>query len=222
MCFQNNPSNFSRRGTGLSVIPAPRGDSRPPLLFSLLKRALFIAGAGMLGYAVFTIAESYVMQRYETLQFDRTLALPANLRPKHAVSDGPIGKLTIPSAGISAIVLEGADSGLLKVAPGHIPGTALPGEDGNVAIAGHRDTFFRNLEAIRNGDSVLLTTPKGTYEYKVDSTEVVDPARTDVLEPSGSPALTLVTCYPFHWIGSAPKRFIVRAHLIRPIAWRKL
>jgi sortase A len=184
------------------------------MLFSLLKRALFIAGAGMLGYSVFTIAESRAMQRYQTLQFDRTLALPANLRTEHAVSGGPIGKLTIPSAGISAIVLEGTDSGTLKVAPGHIPGTALPGEGGNVAIAGHRDTFFRNLAMIRIGDSVKLTTVKGTYEYKVDATEVVDPAKTDVLQPSGSPTLTLVTCYPFYWIGPAPKRFIVRGHLI--------
>ncbi len=184
-------------------------------MFFFLKRALFVGGAGMLGYAVLTIAESGVMQHYETLQFDRTLALPANLRTEHAEFGDPIGKLTIPSANISAIVLEGADSGTLKVAPGHIPGTALPEEGGNVAIAGHRDTFFRNLEMIRNGDSVKLTTMKGTYDYKVDVTEVVDPTRTDVLEPSGSPTLTLVTCYPFHWIGPAPQRFIVRGHLIR-------
>jgi len=185
------------------------------MLFSLLKRALFIAGAGMLGYAIFTIAQSHIMQRYETLQFDRTLALPANHRTKHVVPGDPIGKLTIPSTGISAIVLEGTDSGTLKMAPGHIPGTALPGEAGNVAIAGHRDTFFRNLERIRSGDTVRLTTLRGTYHYRVDATEVVDPARTDVLESSGSPTFTLVTCYPFHWIGPAPKRFIVRGHLIR-------
>ena len=185
------------------------------MLFSLLKRALFIAGAGMLGYSVFTIAQSHIMQRYETLQFDRTLALPANHRTEHVVPGDPIGKLTIPSTGISAIVLEGADSGTLKIAPGHIPGTALPGEAGNVAIAGHRDTFFRNLERIRSGDTVRLTTLRGTYQYKVDATEVVDPSRTDVLESSASPTFTLVTCYPFHWIGPAPKRFIVRGHLIR-------
>jgi sortase A len=181
---------------------------------SILKRTLFILGACMLGYAAFSVVESQFTQSYETLQFDRALALAANVRAEHAAQGGPIGTLTIPSAGISAIVLEGDDSGTLKVAPGHIPGTAFPGEGGNVAIAAHRDTFFRNLETIRNGDSVKLTTLKGTYEYKIDAVEVVDPARTDVLEPSGSPTLTLVTCYPFHWVGPAPKRFIARGHLV--------
>ena len=185
------------------------------MTLTVVKRALFITGSGMLGYALFVAAESHFTQRYETLQFDRTLALPSNLQMQRTVSGGPIGKLAIASAGISAIVLEGADSGTLEVAPGHIPGTALPGEGGNMAIAGHRDTFFRNLKTIRNGDSIQLTTLKGTYEYRVDTTEVVDPARTDVLESSGSPTLTLVTCYPFHWIGPAPKRFIVRGHLLR-------
>ena len=185
------------------------------MLFSFLKRALFIIGVSMLGYAFFTIAELHVVQRYEEIQFDRTLTHSANLPMKHAVPGGPIGQLTIPSAGISAIVLEGADSATLKVAPGHIAGTALPGEGGNVAIAGHRDTFFRNLATIRSGDDVKLTTLTGTYEYRIDSTEVVDPARTDVLESTESPTLTLVTCYPFHWIGPAPKRFIVRGHLVQ-------
>ena len=185
------------------------------MLTSILKRLFFIAGTGMLGYAIFTIVEARMIQRYEASQFDRTLALPADLRTAH-VSGGPIAKLVIPSAGISSMVLEGDDDGTLKVAPGHMPGTSLPGQNGNVAIAGHRDTFFRNLERIRNGDFVKLTTLKGTYEYKVDSIQVVDPARTDVLESSGSPTLTLVTCYPFHWIGPAPKRFIVHGRLVRP------
>src|SRR5207249_4196026 len=138
--------------------------TRLRMLISILKRVLFIVGAGMLGYAIFTIAETRVMQRYETLQFDRTLALPANLRQARVVAGGPIGKLTIPATGISAIVLEGADDGTLKIAPGHIPGTSLPGQNGNVAIAGHRDTFFHKLETIRNGDFVRLTTLKGAYE----------------------------------------------------------
>jgi len=91
------------------------------MLLSLLKRALFTAGAGMLGYAIFTIAQSHIMQRYETLQFNRTLALPANHGTKHVLPGDRIGKLTIPSTGISAIVLEGADSGTLKIAPAIFP-----------------------------------------------------------------------------------------------------
>jgi len=184
------------------------------MLLSILKRALLLLGIGALTYAGALIAESYVMQRYETLKFDRALASPADIRANAVITGGPIGRLTIPSVGISAIVLEGDDDSTLNVAPGHVPGTSLPSEDGNVAIAGHRDTFFRNLERIRKGEPVTLTTLQGVYQYQVDSLEVVDPSRIDLLKPSGSPTVTLVTCYPFHFVGPAPKRFIVRGHLV--------
>jgi len=183
------------------------------MLFSTLKRLLLVAGAGTLGYATLIILDAHLTQYYKTVQFDRTLQLPVNLRADSVDSGSAIGKLTIPSAGISAIVLEGDDDSTLKVAPGHIPGTALPGEHGNVAIAGHRDTFFRHLERIRKGDTVELETVKGTYQYNVDAIEIVDPSRTEVLAPSEYPTVTLVTCYPFHWLGAAPKRFIVRGRL---------
>jgi sortase A len=182
------------------------------MLFSILKRALFIAGSAMLGYVAFTILEAHLIRPYKAAQFDQKLRLPANLRMDDHETGTPIGRLTILSAGISAIVLEGDDEGTLKIAPGHIPGTAFPGESGNVAIAAHRNTFFRNLATTRHGDFVTLTTLRGTYEYTIDSAEIVDRARTDVLESSCRPTLTLVTCYPFHWVGPAPKRFIVHAH----------
>jgi sortase A len=184
------------------------------MLLGVLKRVFLIAGAGALAYAGVLMTESFTRQRYETLKFDRALTLPLNSRSDLVVLGGPIGKIAIPAVGISAIVLEGADAGTLTVAPGHVPGTALPNERGNVAIAGHRDTFFRNLEKIHDGDSVTLTTLGAVYHYRVDSTEIVDPSRTDVLAPEDRATLTLVTCYPFHWIGPAPKRFIVRGHLV--------
>ena len=186
------------------------------MLLAVLKRVLFSAGVGTLAYAGVLIAESHLTQRYEALKFDRSLAVLVHSPDKVVLPGDPIGKLTIGSVGISAMVLEGADSETLNVAPGHIPGTALPQENGNVAIAGHRDTFFRNLEKLRDGDSITLTTLTGVYWYRVDSMEVVDPARLDVLAPTKEPTLTLVTCYPFHMIGPAPKRFIVRGHLVRP------
>lgn len=188
MRFRNGPSSFQDAEAGLSDtrrhVLIFRGRA---MLLPILKRVLFVAGAGMLGYAIFTIVESNAMQRYKAVEFDRTLALPANRRakPEKVVAGQAIGKLTIPSVGISAIVLEGADYGTLKIAPGHIPGTALPGQGGNVAIAGHRDTFFRNLEKIRNGDTLSLSTLKGNYQYRVDLIKVVDPTRTDVLDSSG-------------------------------------
>jgi sortase A len=96
---------------------------------------------------------------------------------------------------------------------GHIPGTALPGDSGNVGLAAHRDTFFRRLRDIRPDDEIVLTTPDGTFRYTVEGTKVVEPGDVWVLDPTEEPALTLVTCYPFTYVGSAPQRFIVRAPL---------
>lgn len=180
----------------------------------LIRRLLLIAGIGTLAYAGALTVESYATQHYETLKFDRALRLPAPGVAVATVPGAPIGKLTIPAVGISAIVLEGDDDTTLNVAPGHIPGTALPSDKGNVGIAGHRDTFFRGLETIRAGDAITLTTLRGNYQYKVESTRVVDPSQIEVLEQSATPSLTLVTCYPFHFIGPAPKRFIVRSRMI--------
>ena len=112
------------------------------------------------------------------------------------------------------MILEGTDNGTLRRGVGHIPGTSLPGQPGNVAIAGHRDTFFRPLRKIRKNDEITLTTLNGSYRYRVDSTQVIEPDDTQVLDDSDKPILTLVTCYPFNFVGSAPKRFIVRAHRV--------
>jgi sortase A len=164
---------------------------------SLLKRVLFFAGAAMLGYTGFTMLESHLVQHDEAIKFEAAFTGPTSSRTSTAAIPGhPIGKLTIPAAGISAIVLEGDDDGILKLAPGHIPGTALPGEPGNVGIAAHRDTFFRNLKNLRSGDVMQLVTLKNVYEYKINAIEVVDPERIDVLAPSGDPTLTLVTVTP--------------------------
>jgi|SRR5579872_2076779 len=125
-----------------------------------------------------------------------------------------VGRIDISRVGISAMVLEGDDLRTLARGVGHIPGTALPGWSGNVGFAGHRDTFFRALHNIRLGDDILVTTLQGCYRYRVVSSEIVSPDETRVLNASAVPSLTLVTCYPFYFIGSAPKRFIVHAHLV--------
>jgi len=108
-------------------------------------------------------------------------------------------------------VLEGSDAGTLRLGVGRVRNSSLPGEPGNVVLAGHRDTFFRSLREIRKGDQLSLRTPEGTFPYTVDWTTVVNPKDTSVIMPTPSPALTLVTCYPFSYVGSAPQRFIVRA-----------
>jgi sortase A len=122
-----------------------------------------------------------------------------------------VGRIEISSIGLTAMVLEGTDEWTLQEAVGHIPGTSLPGLTGNVAIAGHRDTFFRALRKIHKNDAITLTTLSGSYRYLVEFTEVVSPDETDVLADSDEPILTLVTCYRFYFVGPAPKRFVVRA-----------
>jgi len=135
--------------------------------------------------------------------------LPAEKPP---LPSSLIGRLRIPRLNVVAMVREGADSATLSHAVGHIPGTALPGRAGNVALAGHRDTIFRALRNIKQSDSIDLETDKGTFRYIVASTQIVSPKDVSVLAAGGGPTLTLVTCYPFYYVGSAPKRFIVRAN----------
>jgi sortase A len=112
------------------------------------------------------------------------------------------------------MILEGTDARTLRRAVGHISGTPLPGQPGNVGIAGHRDSFFRELRHVEQNDEITLLTLHGTYRYRVDSIRVVGPEETQVLDPSGNDTLTLVTCFPFYFVGPAPKRFIVRAQRI--------
>ncbi len=127
-----------------------------------------------------------------------------------------IGRMEIARLGMRVMVLESTDHKTLRLAAGHIEGTALPGEKGNVGIAGHRDTFFRPLRSIRKDDVIELTTLHGCYRYVVEETQVVTPDDTYVLENNGVDALTLVTCFPFNYVGSAPKRFVVYAREITP------
>jgi len=122
-----------------------------------------------------------------------------------------VGRIEIPRIGLKTMILEGVSQRTLAVAVGHVPGTALPGNLGNVGLAGHRDTFFRGLRGVQPGDAIVLTTLSGSYEYRVKSCEVVTPHDTRVLANSAEPSLTLVTCYPFHYLGPAPERFIVHA-----------
>jgi sortase A len=143
---------------------------------------------------------------------------PAQLPPSPAPLAGGvlIGRIEIPRLGLSTIVLQGDSDQVLRKGAGHIPSTSLPGGSGNVAIAGHRDTFFRPLKDIQQNDNITLATTAGTYHYRVDSVQVVGPSDTQVLAPSDQPSLTLVTCYPFYFVGSAPNRYIVHAQQIEP------
>jgi sortase A len=122
-----------------------------------------------------------------------------------------IGEIRIPRLGLKAIVVEGESLRILRRAIGHVPGTAFPGDSGNVALAGHRDTFFRPLHDIHLGDSITFDAAGRQFRYEVESIQVVSPKEIKVLLPTTSRELTLITCFPFAYIGSAPNRFVVRA-----------
>jgi sortase A len=134
----------------------------------------------------------------------------ANLQQK---SGGPLAILRIPRIHLEVPVLHGTDEITLNRAVGQIPGTAAPGEIGNIGIAGHRDSFFRNLKDITRGDEIELETTSASASYVVTRILVTGPDDTTVLDSSSEPMLTLVTCYPFHFIGPAPRRFVVQATL---------
>ncbi len=180
-----------------------------------LAQAFFLA-AGLLavGYAAYAYAALSLYQEFASRSFDRVLAShalkPPSLNPPQQGT--MIGRIVVPRLDISAIVKEGVDAKTLRVAVGHIPGTALPGRPGNVGVSAHRDTLFRNLKDARLNDEITLTSPDGEYRYLVVSLAVVEPGDVSVLAPSdGQQTLTLVTCYPFYYVGNAPKRFVVRA-----------
>jgi sortase A len=199
-----------------------------------LERALLALGVLCLGYYAYASAETALYQSYENQELEAILSSRSgsassrdrkatdesptrgtarSARPSSGRRGAPVGRIEIPRLGISAIVKSGADARTLQLAVGHIPGTALPGEPGNVGLAGHRDTFFRRLRDIRPEDEIRVTTRDDVFRYRVERTHVVEPTDVWVLDPTDYSALTLVTCYPFTYVGSAPQRFVVRAEL---------
>jgi sortase A len=189
------------------------------------QRVLFVFGVALLAYCGFVLLDAWSFQRGADRRLDQLLVdrretivglRQASSLASPAASQRPapgalIGRIEIPRLGVSVIVAEGTGARTLRRAVGHIQGTALPGQAGNVGISGHRDTFFRPLRNILSGDLVALTTPGGEYHYRVVSTKVVRPGDVAVLNAGGGEILTLVTCYPFYYVGPAPSRFIVRA-----------
>jgi sortase A len=187
-------------------------------LLHFAQRLFVWVGVAFLAYAGGTAAYAGMYQRYQERKFVRKITVPiatekvSSMEERTELHEGDIvGKLEIPRIGISVMVLQGMAVDTLKLGAGHVPGTPLPGADGNVAIAAHRDTFFRKLEGILPGDRIQFTTQRGTFEYIVGSTEIVDPEDTQPMESRDQRELTLITCYPFFFVGAAPRRFIVHA-----------
>jgi sortase A len=188
------------------------------------QRVLFAGATVMLGYCAYVVVDSRIFQHREKQRLDRLLSDQPKTTPASAIEavkvtprvgpGGLIGQVQIARLGIAVMVVEGTARRGLRRAAGHIPGTAMPGQPGNVGIAAHRDTFFRPLRNIQRDDVITLTTLSGEYRYRVVSTQVVSPSNVAVLNSDGNQILTLVTCYPFYFVGAAPSRFIVRAERV--------
>jgi sortase A len=182
----------------------------------------FITGSLALAYVGLTLVDAklYQASARQTLenqiQAEKKSAViqPGVIQPRPPAKPGDVlGRMDIPRLGMSIAVLQGTSSRNLRVGAGHIEGTPLPGESGNSALAGHRDSFFRGLKDVRTNDEIQFQTATGLFRYEVDWVKIVEPDDMTVLEPSTEEsALTLVTCYPFYFLGPAPRRFVVRAH----------
>src|SRR5271166_3963315 len=197
--------------------PCGTGTKKSPKALALIVRVAYylflMSGILAFVYTAYTIADAHVYQTVEKARFENVKVSRSD-EPRHVVQGDVIGEMEIPRLGLRTIVVQGDSAKILRRAVGHIVETALPGKPGNVTLAGHRDTFFRPLRNIRQGDAITLKTLEGDFQYQVESTAVVPPSDIRVLQPSGERTLTLITCFPFYYVGSAPNRFVVRARQI--------
>ncbi len=190
--------------------------------FRWIERGLIVVGLVLVGLWLKGNREAYAFQSAASRRLDlaverhspeatATPRLPTRGGTQSAELGGSLGRIEIPRLRISGMIAEGTSPGILARAVGHAASTPRPGSPGNVGLAGHRDTFFRGLGGIREHDLVRIVTPESTYTYRVEWAAIVGPHRLDVLDSTATPSLTLITCFPFHLVGPAPKRFVVRA-----------
>ena len=190
----------------------------------LLGRGLLVVGAALLVWWLWVTVdglafEATVNRRLESLDRpmrSRPLVKVARATRREAKESGVVGRIEIPRLKLSAPVIEGTSDRALRRGVGHVEHTAFPGERGNVGLAGHRDSWFQGLKKVERGDLIRLRTPDGSFVYAVEGIRIVDPERGDLLHASHRPRLTLVTCFPFKWIGPAPQRFVVFARPYDP------
>jgi sortase A len=208
-----------------------RSNSGAVRLLTWVERVFVMGGVVVMTWCVFILTDAYVVQRIGRETLDReTTSSSTSRSSRSSGSTGarsspargtPLAELSIPRVGLSAVVLHGSDAHTLRLGLGHVENTPLPGESGNVAIAGHRDSFFRPLRKVQVGDDILLDTPEERVQYRVSSLRVVNSYEVSVIGPTKDATLTLVTCYPFWFIGQAPDRFVVRATRVEDPAARR-
>jgi sortase A len=179
------------------------------------RKLLLFTGVLAVSYVALTLLHAKLYQEAAEKTLEKQIfeqkQQDVNLSAVVAKQGDVLGRIGIPRLGMAIAILEGTSAQALRLGVGHIEGTALPGEQGNSGIAGHRDTFFRALKDIRIDDEIQIQTATGLSRYRVDWMRIVAPEDTGILSPANMPSITLVTCYPFHLVGSAPERFVVHA-----------
>lgn len=214
------------------VITLTKPEKEPELQrwpFRAAYYALLLAGLAALSYSGYRLLDAYRYQRLETAKFEAVASTaPETSSPSEglpvpdrvvtpAISTGNvIGEIEMPRVGLRAIIVQGDSTHWLNRAVGHLPDSALPGEEGNVALAAHRDGLFRPLRKVLPGDPITLRTAEREFQYEVVWTAVVPPTAVGILQPTSEHTLTLVTCFPFYYVGAAPERFVVRAREVKP------
>jgi sortase A len=188
-------------------------------IIQAIQLAALAAGLLLLGRWTATQVETREFQHRASALLDRAThprwSGPRATRTREqARTTGVVGRLSIPRLKVAGVIAEGVADKTLDRAIGHVPGTPYPGEAGNFSLAGHRDTFFRGLRSVRKGDRIKVKTADGSFTYKVSRMRVVSPRSVSVLRNQKKPTLTLVTCYPFNYIGPAPQRWVVQADLV--------
>lgn len=196
--------------TPLGSFGRPRAARGKPRAASWLESFLWVIGCAALGYCAFLWGRAQYDQAQGSRMVDRG-QFDVQARP---AAGSLVGRIQIPRLKLSAVIFEGTDDRTLDRGVGHLAGSAAPGKRGNLVLAGHRDTFFAPLKNIREGDEIDVTGPDGTSRYVAGPTEIVAPEATEVLRPTAGATLTLITCYPFRYVGNAPDRFIVHARKI--------
>ena len=181
-----------------------------------LSQFLFICGILILIKPLYFYSKGYVAQILLDHAWKRTVQTRSPQLAWPWAETHPVGKIYFPKMDEFFTILDGTTTEALAFGPGHVEGTSYPGEAGNICIAGHRDSFFNNIQNLDIGDIIRIDYVDSQQLFQIESTRVVQPEDTRWLAPSDSTLLTLITCYPFNYIGDAPDRYIVRASLVGP------
>ena len=177
-----------------------------------ISRVLQLVLPAMLIVALCLLAWPAIVSAYVDPQETIVLPKKGGATSRAALQRGKvIGQFAVPRLKLFYVLLEGTDNRTLDKSIGHVEGTGLPGQSGNISIAGHRNTHFRKLEWIRRGDDIVITSPTGQYRYRVEWARLFRPTDMAVLDASHGPAVTLITCFPFEYVGAAPLRYVIRA-----------